>query len=282
MINIRRSSAFGDVLWTEPVVRYFLENNKRVKIITDFPEAFYNYPDSNLFFGKKLKNIDKGISSFKKKIGLKGYVIDLNKAYERRPKMHVLEAYFEQAGIKDTPLTYPRLYLTEDEKKNKFNKPYVVLHIEKNRLNYRSIYGVNWAGVVKFITEQGIEVIQLSTTGEDIYGKWVKTASFRDVMSVIYNSKIFIGADAGPSHIAASLAIPSLIFFGAINPKYRHLQSFNGSFLQQPCEFAGCYHEVVSLEGQVCRLVGSAGIPKCSLHTTEMVIERINALLSSK
>jgi len=280
MIQIRRSLAFGDVLWTEPLIRYFIEKSEVVNMVTDYPEVFYNYPSKNLILNQRIRNTHKRIDNFRVKLfGCKSRIIDLNNAYERRPKMHVLEAYFEQAGIKDAPLTYPKLYLSDAEKKNKFDKPYAVLHIEKNRLNFRNIYGVNWAEVVKFIKQQGMEVLQLSTTGEDIYGNWVKTPSFREVMSVICNSKFFIGADSGPGHIAASLAVPSLIFFGAINPKYRRLQNFNGSFLQQPCEYAGCYHEVFGSEGQECRLVGYMGAPKCSLHKTESVISAINSAL---
>ena len=107
----------------------------------------------------------------------------------------------------------------------------------------------------------------------------VKT-TIREMISLINGSSFFIGIDSGPSHIAASLGIPALIFFGAVNPSYRHFsQLFKGSFLQQYCEFAGCYHEQVSATGVECRLVGDNGIPKCSLHTTEYVISNIDLLI---
>ena len=280
MILIRRSSAFGDVLWSEPVVRYFLNKNKKVKVFTDYPEVFNNYPSSNLYIDKKLKNIDRSISLVGTKLGLKPYVIDLNKAYEKRPKMHVLKAYFEVAGIKDEPLSYPKLYLSEQEKINRFDKPYAVLHIEKNRLNFRNVYGVDWAEIVHYLKQQGLEIIQLSASGEDIYGNWVKTPSLRDVMSIIYNCRIFVGFNSGPSHIADSFGKLCVLFFGAVNQKYWHLDSFKGKFLKQDCEFANCYHEVTGSEGQVCKLVGSTGIPKCSVHKTETVIETISNVLA--
>src|SRR6185312_13699090 len=108
-------------------------------------------------------------------LGLKPYVIDLNKAYEKRPKIHVLKAYYEAAGINNEPLSYPKFHLTEQEKKNKFDRPYVVLHIDKNRVNYRNAYGIDWEKVVNYIKEKGFKVVQISGTGQAIYGNWIKT-----------------------------------------------------------------------------------------------------------
>jgi len=99
------------------------------------------------------------------------------------------------------------------------------------------------------------------------------------LIALINKCDLFIGIDSGPSHIATSLGKPALIFFGAVNPLLRHFPGkFQGSFLQQPCEFSGCYHEVISKSGQTCRLVGDSGIPKCSLHTNAYLLNAINNL----
>jgi ADP-heptose:LPS heptosyltransferase len=99
-------------------------------------------------------------------------------------------------------------------------------------------------------------------------------------MQLINHCRLFIGLDSGPSHIAASLGKPSLIFFSSVNPAFRHFaENFHGVFLQQPCEFAGCYHEVTGGKGQPCRFVGDAGIPPCTVHTAESVINAIATFL---
>ena len=59
----------------------------------------------------------------------------------------------------------------------------------------------------------GLEPIQISGIGENLVAPWVKTEDFRQVMSLVYNADLFIGHDSGPSHIAASMEIPSVIFF---------------------------------------------------------------------
>jgi ADP-heptose:LPS heptosyltransferase len=99
------------------------------------------------------------------------------------------------------------------------------------------------------------------------------------MIGIISGAAFFIGIDSGPSHMAAALNIPSLIFFGAVNPDFRHFRDLlRGRFLQQFCEYAGCYHES-SESKPICRLVGNEGIPKCSLHTTEYVLNNIDLLI---
>ena len=94
-------------------------------------------------------------------------------------------------------------------------------------------------------------------------------------MSLVYNADLFIGHDSGPSHIAAALEIPSVIFFGSVNPYFRHLDNNKKVFMQSPCPFAHCYHEIPNSLGQPCRLVGHREAPPCCIHTTDQVIEAI-------
>jgi hypothetical protein len=101
------------------------------------------------------------------------------------------------------------------------------------------------------------------------------------MIALINKASFFIGIDSGPSHIAASFSTPALIFFGSVNPSYRHFKSlFNGFFLPQHCEFAGCYHEIVSLSGPTCKLVGDEGIPECSLHSNDFLFRYLDQILS--
>ncbi|MCR6640699.1 MAG: hypothetical protein NVV82_17315 [Sporocytophaga sp.] len=52
MIHIYRANAFGDVLWTEPVIRYLVSKNQYVNVITNYPEVFENYPSPYLLLNK--------------------------------------------------------------------------------------------------------------------------------------------------------------------------------------------------------------------------------------
>ena len=278
MLHIKRHMAFGDVLWIEPVVRHFLNLSHKVNVVTSYPEVFENSPHLGLTVNNSLRyNVDYALDRVRGLMNFKKHVINLDLAYELHPKMHILEAYFKAAKINPIELSYPRIYLTNLEKQAIIPGDYVVLHIEENLRNSRNVYSVDWNKVIAYFKSLGIDVVQISKNRNNIYGRWIETKNFREVMSLIYNSKYFIGLDSGPSHIAAAFGIPSIIFFGSINPAFRHLKSFKGIFLQSSCEYAHCYHEVVGC-GPPCRIVGDKGIPKCCTHTTEEIIEAIDQL----
>lgn len=282
-VYIYRSGGMGDVLWLEPILQQLSKEYKKVYLYTNFYELFENYPIKNVFVKKipsgsirillKLLNL---FSSKKKYHRLDGY------CYEAFPKMHILNAYQTYFKVETTQV-YPQLHLSSSENKSHLIEPkqYAVIHLEPNaQLNFRKVYGINWQSVAIYLQTIGLNVVVVGHNPEVIENTTIFKGSLRELIQVIKNSKIFIGVDSGPSHIAASLSVPSLIFFGAVNPQYRHfVQIFKGAFLQQACEYAGCYHEVVSGTGQACKLVGSDGIPKCCLHTDSDILNSINQLI---
>jgi len=280
MIHIIRNNAFGDVLWVEPVIRYFTENNKSVNIITWKPELFNNYPSKHLFVNYPLPKWQKSIL---KRIQIPGLpkVINLNGAYESNPKVHILKAYMEKSGIPDTvPLSLPRIYLDEQEKIAPYKEPYAVLHVEPHPINHRNVYGVDWKVIVDFIRSKGIKVVQLSKSKENLSGESPDTGNFRDVIRLINGCSFFIGLDSGPSHIASCLNKPSVIFFGSVNPYFRHLTNDNKVFLKQDCIYANCYHENNGgKEGSVCKVVGMRGVPVCCMQSNDAVIDSVERCL---
>ncbi|MBX2931636.1 MAG: hypothetical protein KF781_06815 [Chitinophagaceae bacterium] len=282
-LYIYRSGGMGDVLWLEPVIAELSKKYKRIYFYTDFSTLFENYPIKNVFvkpipagwFRAILKMINF-FSTQKKYHRLDGY------CYEAFPKIHFLHAYQNYFSL-ENKVVYPKLYLSEKEHEPIYdrNDKYAVLHLEPNaQLNYRKVYGVSWEEIVSYLAKNNIKTILVGTNPLPIEGAIIFKGSIRKLMTVIKYSLFFIGVDSGPSHIAASLQVPSIIFFGSVNPNYRHFtEIFKGFFLQQPCEYAGCYHEVISGKGQSCQLVGDAGIPKCCVNTTDNVISSINQLL---
>lgn len=281
-IYLIRKRALGDVLWIEPVIRQLATRYKKVIVHTKHNELFLNYPLPNVVFKEELGFAEKILWKLESFFNTSFFSISLEKAYEKRPKMHFLQAYQQEAGL---PVTreYPHLHLSAEELKKVLvaAKKYAVLHIESfSDKNYRKVYGVDWNNVVKYLTEKGFTVVQLGKNPAPLNGVEHVRTSIREMMVVIKKSSLFIGIDSGPSHIAASLGTPSLLFFGAINPAYRHFpELLKGHILQQACEYAGCYHEASKKEEVDCRLVGNSGIPKCSLHTTEYVRGHIDSII---
>jgi ADP-heptose:LPS heptosyltransferase len=282
-IYIIRYDGLGDALWAEPLIDYFAKKKRKVIVVTHYQQLFDNYPHRNVIIQYRLKKRQKIFQWIDKVfLGQKKF-INLNGVYEQHPQQHILQAYFNHARLA-IPLVKPKLFLSAKEIEDTPAKgKYVVLHLEGNSAkNYRNIYGVHWEKIAAWLNQLGYTVLQVGNSNKQIPNtEYFETSSVRALITLIHKASFFIGADSGPSHIAASLGTPSLIFFGSVNPWYRHLpHSFNGLILQQFCQFAGCYHEVIGTSGQTCKLVGDEGIPMCSLHTNEYVIEKIETLIT--
>jgi len=139
--------------------------------------------------------------------------------------------------------------------------------------NYRKVYGVDWSEVSAMLRGRGYRVVQLGKNPVPIPGVLHIPTTIREMITLIARSDLFIGLDSGPSHIAASLNIPSILFFGAVNPAYRHfINLLKINIIQEPCVYAGCFHETSDPGNLVCRIVGKKGKPPCSVHTTDRVM----------
>jgi hypothetical protein len=282
-VYLVRKRALGDVLWIEPVIRQLSVRYKKVIVHTKYNVLFNNYPLKNVFFKERFNFFEKILSRLSILPGILPRFISLDMAYEKRPKMHLLNAYQLQA---DLPLTteYPKIYLSDEEKNQSLSeaKNYVILHNESfSDKNFRKIYGIDWNALIERLNNKGFSVIQIGKNPIHLKNAMHISTSVREIMVLINKSKFFLGIDSGPSHIAATIGKPSLIFFGAVNPDFRHFRNlFKGHILQQACEFAGCYHETNDIKNLECRLVGENGIPKCSLHNMDYINNHIDLLIN--
>jgi len=109
----------------------------------------------------------------------------------------------------------------------------------------------------------------------------IKT-SIRELIALCYHASYFIGIDSGPSHIAASLQIPSLIFFGAINPFNRHFpELFRGILLKQPCEYDDDQTAALDKRCISCKRSNDPNTALCCVYSTEEVLSKIQQLITA-
>jgi ADP-heptose:LPS heptosyltransferase len=276
-----RKRALGDVLWIEPVIRALAARCRKVTVVTRYNDLFQNYPLPNVRFRSSLTVPERLLLRLERVLGTRVCSIDLDGAYEHSPHRHFLEAYQEKAGL-PVLKEYPRLYLSENEKNTSpgIEGRFVVLHLESlTDKNYRKVYGIDWATIVGQLLKDGYHVVQLGQHPEMLSNVEHRKTTLREMIALLSKASFFIGLDSGPSHIAAALGVPSILFFGAVNPAYRHFSGLlKGLILQGPCPYAGCFHEARDPEKMVCRLVGSEGIPVCSEHSTAGVLDAIDRL----
>jgi len=278
---IVRKRQLGDVLWIEPIIDEIALKYKKVIVHTKYNEIFNNYKHKNVIFKKELNIFEKILHALENLLNTSILFISLENTYEKDSKKHILNAYQKKSKLEISE-KYPKIYFSEEERmKNIVHfDNYVVIHLESfSSRNYRKVYGIEWDKITSYLTEKGFKIILIGKNKYEFENTIYIKTNLREAMLLINKAKFFIGIDSFPSHVAASLGIPALIFFGAIDPAYRHFKSiFKGEFLQQKCEFNGCYHTDKKNE-VTCRIVGNDGIPKCSLHDNNYILKNIEKLI---
>ncbi len=278
---LQRIKAFGDVVMVEPILDHLLKKGKKVTFITS-PDCF------DIFDGKEDQNLK--IDSKKpyiKQLFRKLFFKIHRLRYERYPQISCQEAYAKILGLDDFVPRRPKLHSQPTQVSKSLAKPYVVIHTETNSdLNYRNIYGVDWEKVAEFLVGQGLHYYQIEgNTLKDQKGEEIAPMSIKDLKAVMAESKLFVGNDSFPSHVAVAFEVPSIIFFGAVDPKLRHPDLSKVMVMQNDCEFSGCYHEPKyyangkKTGNTVCQIVVDAGVPPCCEHSSEKVIAATKKLL---
>jgi len=288
MIFIVRKRALGDVIWVEPFLHYIINNNKgkRIFIYTKYPQVFDHYPYRKLIVQENPKWYIKVLIRFLAKIKSNSCYI-LDDVYEEDPQKHFLQAFYDRFNIHDGYMHYPSLQHLLNAKKTVKRKQ-IVFHVNNTAIQlYRKIHGVNWGDIFQHVHDLGFEILLLNKPEEVVLqNKNIPitffSGSLQELVNAVNESSYFVGLDSGPSHVAASLKIPSLIFFGPVKPEYRHfIAEFRGYFLQSYCEKAGCYHIQPKWE-QVCLLHEDQSIvPKCTIFNDTIVTTSINKLISN-
>ena len=281
-IYLIRKRQLGDILWIDPIIRKLSSSYDKIIVHTKYNDLFLSMNYKNVIFKQNLNLIERIFSKIEKLLNTRFKYINLDDSYENNPNIHLLHAYQKKANL-PLEIKYPIFNNFDKNIKTKLNinGKFFILHIESfSEKNYRNVYGVDWDVITNYINDLGYKVIQVGVSPTEINNTIKVSTKIYELISLIKESSYFIGIDSFPSHVAASIKIPSIIFFGAVNPEFRHFKSiFNGYLLSQECEFAGCYHESKSKKLVSCRIVGDSGIPKCSMHSNEYVKKYIDNLL---
>jgi len=263
-IIFKRSGALGDILIAEPLFRYYAL--KGYNIVLDIPLSMYDLFPNHYFPIKHISQFDRGRIKPEREVNL-----DL--AYEVKPRQNYLKSYFEFCGIKDYTLTRPQLYPLVDERTKLF-KRYAVLHIDIRETPHRNIFGVDWKQVKRHLEAYGYTVIQIGQGGHESVGLEINTASIAFLKFVIAGCDLFLGIDSAPLGIAMAYNKPCIGFFGSVNPAYIHPDQTGLEVIQQPCIHAGCWHREGHTSGVLC--VFDVEKPPCCVAETEQIIDAIN------
>ncbi len=200
-------------------------------------------------------------------------------AYEIKPNQPVLQSYFEMAGIKDEPLRNSVLNVTSGDNQKLFDK-YVLIHIDSTGMEYRDSFGVNWQAIVYYLEDKGYKVFQIGRRIEKPIATYLNTMSLEFMMFLVKGANLVIAHDSGVAQVAVGFNIPSVIFFGSVNPNYRYSNFDKISVVQSVCpkkETENCYHNQISTIGKDC--VYDKELPPCTQYSATQVINAIKELI---
>lgn len=275
-VVIRRGFALGDVLSIEPMLEYFHKKGFRVVLDTNYENwlmfASHPFPVAH-------------ISHIHPDIPLK--TIELDMAYEVKPKQLRLHSYYDFAGVpmEERIIRNPKLRLNIPiTKETKLFNKYFVLHTDIRNEEYRNIHGINWDALVDYLNNNGYTVIH---AGAGKHGPIkgaieMRTPTTPFLMWLVAGADGFIGIDSGISHLASAFDIPSVIFYGSVNPSILYPDISSKSVVHNHggngcCPAPWCWHDSIGQTGTKC--VVDNDNPPCVQYTTEQAIEALNKIL---
>ena len=277
-VIIKRTAAFGDVISVEPVLEYF--HNKGCRVVLDTLPQFKMIFRSHYFKIEFVDEIDPRLLST-------AIVYNLDMSYESKPKQLHLKTYYEYCNVPESEMVIknPKLSLgftIENDNMKLIKNKYVLLHIDNREQPHRNIYGIDWEWVAMYLRTHGYEVYQV---GRDDFSEVkgvpkINTINESILAYLVAGASFFIGIDSGISHIASGFKIPSILFFGAVNPEYIHPNLDNIKVIHnhndKVCDTPYCWHDCVGTAGQECYI--SPTKPPCTKFKVTQLIDYIKEI----
>lgn len=271
-ILIRRADAWGDVLLTTAIIRELRVQRplSQIWVETNCTAIFRDNPN---------------VARCERKIAMSPttLIIDLNMSYESMRDISIVDAYAHYAktilgGGFTIGSKVPELYLRSAE----INKadmqmgdgPWITVHAGPVCWRSKEWGLPKFHALTKILMERGYKV---ALVGSNKTGPVGCTVDFRGLTSIhemgaiILRSKLFIGLDSLPLHVAQAVGTPSVGLFGVTSAKHI-LTAANAVGVDSSAESAGLRHRTV---GQ--REVDDGGTAMNTI-TIEHVLDKVPVL----
>lgn len=231
-IVIQRKGAHGDVLVAASVA----------------PALKKMYPDCKITFSTECKDvllnnpyIDKVVNEADLHERSFHLYYNLDMAYEYRPKTNILTSYAQAVGVKENDC---ELFLHTDVVDN-LPDQYIVVHAGQTNWAGRNWSSSKFDIVASQIQKLGHKIVSVGTIRDnkivcdlDLRGR----TSISQLSYVIKNSKMFVGIDSFPMHVAQTFKIPGVCFFGSIIPSTRLIGDSITPVVAKNLNCLGCHN----------------------------------------
>lgn len=234
LVLIRRNAANGDVLLASGVASALKNKyNAEIHFCTDCPSVLLHNP----FIDK----ITDDLESFQN-LHRYQYIVELDNVYERRPTVHLLESYAEQAGVQMSDMKFHFHTARPDcELPNK----YIVMHPGLTAWVGRNWNEAHFNSIGQKLMEMGHQVVCIGQGADRKIEGAIDLRSrvnLYEMAWIIKNASYFIGIDSMPMHVAQVLETPGSVFFGSIDPKLRLFRDNMHGLTAPNVACLGCHH----------------------------------------
>jgi len=211
------------------------------------PALKKKYPNCSIYFSTKCKEVLDGNPFIDKIIEDKDVTerlfqvyYNLDMMYEYRPFSHIMESYADAVGVKKEDC---QLFLKTTPVKQ-VPKRYVVVHAGSTGWAGRNWKPDRFDEISRKLRAEGHFVVcvgkgdHLVPCDLDLRNK----TTMAELAYIIKNSHLFVGIDSFPMHVAQTFNVPSVCFFGSINPALRVMSENIKGITAPDLPCLGCHH----------------------------------------
>jgi ADP-heptose:LPS heptosyltransferase len=232
---LRRSGALGDVVLATAVLRRLRRENPESHIIiqTGYPEVFQGNP--HIGAQGALPNDDVQF-------------IDLDFAYEKRPHMHIVEAYMQEAfGGKSEPADWlPELFIPESLKMRLPDPAYTIaIHAAVAGWRNRTLPRKSWKSLIDSLKSRGLTPLLVGLPRDGVPNANCIHFDNPNLMAqaaVIRECRAFIGSDSALLHVASAVGTPTVGIFTCADSYLRMPRTGLHYGVTSRTDCTGCLH----------------------------------------
>ncbi len=209
-ILFRRTFATGDALLMTPVIRAMHELWPLcpIDVETNATEVFKGNP-----LVRKC--------STRIKVEPETMVVDLNGAYERKPRLNVLEAYARVAGV-DAAEVVPKCELYGYTKWINPGGRWCAVHIGPTTWPGRNWPMDRWRSVINALKRNEWRIMLFGDKSREefeAHNDQRGQQGVQELAGLIAGCDLFVGLDSFPMHVAQAVGTPCVALFGINNPR---------------------------------------------------------------
>ncbi len=286
-ILLRRFEAMGDILMITPIIRK-LYNDRGGKCHIDF--QLYEPHKIILEHNPFVRHVLGMNEPFPCEYDI---VINLDLVYEKKPKIHAVDAFAELVfGTTNFDksldlFTSEVNKTTADHIKSMIGNDYIVLHVRNHPGTSRNININFWQGLVEsLLSKTTVSIAFIGQQNEVCFFGNDRLIDLRhrfDILTIkeiIARAKLFVGSDTGTLHVAGTTNTDILGLFTSVRSEYRLPFRLRGKFIPIASDI-DCYGCQEQFTPPVARIDCMRGDYECqNRFNPESVTEQILSLLN--